>query len=313
MSESTGDAELLPLDEVQLASPPPKIVLSPGVYTDVPASLYHYDPCGGAPVLSASIAKILVTECPLSAWAAHPLLGGGLHAVSEAMERGTILDTLLAGGEAAFADLPYAEFRTNEAKAARDGAIAEGQIPMRKGQLDEWREKANTIRGRFAARGVVLSEYETQVTLVWYETATDGTPVLCKGRLDYLRGADIADLKTSEDLSDRALANTILKFGYHIQRAAYLSALGKLMPDMAGRHGFHFLFAEPTPAHATRCVSLDGMLCQLGRVEWQRAIDLWAQCLRTGQWPDYNDTEIVAPPWVGDRILAAGGSSALPF
>lgn len=289
-------------------------VLTPGIYTDVPDALYHGDPCGGVPVLSASIAKLLINDCPMSAWAAHPLLGGLSRERTEPMIRGSILDNLLAGGDAAFVELPFEEFRTKEAKAARDAAKEAGQIVFRAGELSAWKRKAGAIKKGLKGRGFDIDAYDKQITVIWHETATDGTQVLCKGRLDYLRGLEIADLKTSEELGDRSLTNKILAFGYHIQRAAYLSAMDHLYPEEAGRHRFNFYFASPEAPYPTRRVGLGGLFTQLGRVEWQKAVDLWAACMKSQQWPDWPDVDLEAPSYIGDRILQIGAeSNVIPF
>lgn len=290
------------------------MILTTGIYADVPDSVYHGDPCGGQPVLSASIAKLLINDTPLAAWSEHPLLGGRSKQQTEPMIRGSILDALLARGGAEFEELPFEEFRTKEAKAARDAAKKAGKIVFRAGELAAWKSKAKAIKRSLGNRGFDIDAFDKQITLVWEERASDGTPVLCKGRLDYLRDLEIADLKTTEDLSDRALINKVLAFGYHIQRAAYLSAMDKLHPADAGRHKFNFYFASPNPPYQTRRAGLGGTFAQLGRVEWQRAVDTWAACLKSQQWPDWQDVELEAPAWVGDRILQIGvESNVIPF
>lgn len=281
--------------------------MKPGIYYNVDSVTYHADPCE-APSLSASIAKILIARSPLHAWGAHPKLGGLKQETTEAMETGNILDTLLAGGESAFACLPYEEFRTKEAKAARDAAKADGKIPMRIGQLDEYTADAANIRARLLAKGFDLATAKLQTCIVWDETATDGSLVRCRGRLDYwwpTLGV-VADLKTTPDVSPKCVTRQLLNLGMHIQEAAYTSALGKLMPDMAGRIPFKFLFAEPGGVCATNVVTTRASIKKLGSQAWQTAVDIWAACLKNNEWPDYPPTNVEAPAWMMAEAMLDG-------
>jgi hypothetical protein len=49
------------------------------------------------------------------------------------------------------------------------------------------------------------------------------------------------------------------------------------------------------------------MLMEMGRMKWQRAINLWHRCLTTNTWPGYPTTgKLECAPWqMDDEALAA--------
>ena len=137
----------------------------------------------------------------------------------------------------------------------------------------------------------------------WHETDSGtGAPVVCRGMLDHFEVGAIAtvyDLKTTESAAPPACERSAYLYGYDIQAAAYTSAVTKLHPEMAGLVEFVFLFAETTPPYAVYPCRPDGTFRELGERRWQRAVDLWAGCLRTGQWPGYTQHVglLSAPTW----------------
>jgi predicted Zn-dependent protease len=97
----------------------------PGIYT-IDEAAYHRDDLGiDAPMLSASIATILLRQSPLHAHAAHPKLGGFTPTESETFDLGTAAHALiLEGSEANYAIIDANDWRTSAAKS--DGGRARG-------------------------------------------------------------------------------------------------------------------------------------------------------------------------------------------
>ena len=256
------------------------------------------------PRLSPSIAHILISKSPLHAWQAHRLLGaaaGDALDPTEAQRRGTVLDKLLFGVGPELEVLPFDSWRSKDAQAARDAAIAAGKLPVLDAQIVEYGDTVTRIREGLARKGVVL-DGESQQPITW---ESDG--VLCKGIPDHvvLARGQIYDLKTTTDASPEGIARSMARYGSHMQAAAYVEAVEKTHPELAGRVRMHFLYCEVAPPYAVTVAEAAGSMRSLGEAKWRRAVRTWRECLASGVWPDYADdvVRIEAKPWMLDEEM----------
>jgi len=268
---------------------------------------YHADPCE-APSLSASIAKLLVSECPAIAYNAHPKLGGDPWEASASMDLGTVAHSLTLGvpdkrivvavdenGEVA------KDFRRKPVQELRDRAVAAGKICVLDKEISRAREMSASWL-RWLQRYKITLEGRAEVSMFWEETSSDGTIVQCRGRMDLLEltsSALITDLKTCRRAHPKSVRSAIEEYGYHIQEAAYRSGLAKVFPELAGRIRYRWLFGETRKPYVLQPYKPAGSMRWAGEVLWKQAIDLWALCIRTGNWAAYSEDEILveASPW----------------
>lgn len=267
--------------------------MSPPGFYDLPAAAYHADPCE-VPSLSASAAHTLISRSPAHAWREHPRLGGMGKPRTDAMDLGTIVHALLLGGSEIVRPLPFADFRTKEARAARDEARASGLVPVSAPIAAKAAALGASISLELQRTGIALAG-QSEVTAIWREEASPA-PVLCRARLDHIDGRTIYDLKIVERASDDAVRRHMMAFGSHIQAAAYTRAVEQLRPELAGRARFVFLFAEVDTGFV-HPVTLGGSMRELGRQQWVRACFTWSRCLASGKWPGYGPTTVEAPTW----------------
>lgn len=278
----------------------------------ISADDYHADPCE-VPALSSSIAHTLVSKSPLHAWAQHPKLGGVPRVASKEMDRGSLIHALLLENGKDVAVIDAADYRTNKAKEARDVARERGMVPVLAADYGSAKEAVRILRNRLETLGIDLAG-EKEVTALWTEFADDGTEVQCRGMIDILRhwksgsgsGADILDPKTCRSAHPDACQKHMNGYGYSIQRTAYVRAIEKVIPETAGRVDFAFLFCEEVPpTWAVTPVRMSGAFRELGERQWRRAVNLWAECLQTNQWPAYvgGAIEIEPPAWAMARDM----------
>lgn len=266
---------------------------------------YFADPCA-VPSLSASIAKELIL-CPSKAWLHHPRLGGQPRKPTASMLDGSILDEFLTNGSARLEVIELARpakgpaivptnYKLDDTQRQRDAILAAGKVPCLVRELEEAEERAAAITDKAAAQGSPL-DGERQVAIEWTELADDGTPVLCRCRMDFFRTSGLVqDLKLLHDVSPEGCRRAFRAFGYDLQGAAYLSAVRALMPALVGRERFQLVCAEPEPPYPVTIVDLDGGRLDLGRMKWRRAVNTWATCMRTDTWPDYATAPISLEP-----------------
>lgn len=269
---------------------------------DITDEAYFADPCE-RPSLSNSLAKVLLDKSPRHAWQVHPRLGAAPREDSKTFDRGHLVHKLVLGKGADITVVEAKDWRTKGAQEQRDEAYAAGRIPVLVADLAGAEEAASAIAGTLARQGLRLSG-ESEVKLTWLEEVPGHDDVHARGMVDHLvvgkASATIVDLKTSRSAHPRACAAHVVEYGYDTQRAAYTCAVETLLPELAGRVDFVFVFAEVEPPYAVTTGRLDGVLCERGRRRWDTAVELWAQCLAADSWPTYADRPITieAPSWV---------------
>ena len=271
---------------------------------------YFADPCE-TPSLSQSVAHMLLppTGCPLRAWQFHPRLGGLQREPTDALMLGTVMHALMLGeGNERLAVIDPSDYRTQkgevardfrskEAKEAKEAALATGKTVITRSDYDEAVKVADILTGRLRDLDIDLREGVNEIGIEWREE--DGCP--CRGRLDNLtiKKATIYDIKKIRSADPRSCQKSIMNFDYHVQGAAYRSAVGKLEPGLVGRLKFVDLFVELEPPYAVTPLEHDPAMRSLGEARWARACKTWQECLKSGRWPGYVEkTELVtAPAW----------------
>ena len=291
--------------------------LDPGIHDSIPADDYHADR-GGPPSLSAHIANLLITRSPLHAYTHHPRLNPGYHREEKAhFDVGTVAHALLLEGSNDRVHVVFAsDWRTKDAKEARDDARAAGLIPLLTDDWERVRAMVAAVRQQLAALDITPPLFDAgkaEQTLVWQE---DG--VQCRARLDWLRD----DLCAIEDMKTTAASGnphdwtrrTLWSIGADVQVAFYLRGLKRV----TGRDAdWRYLVAESTPPYACSVISLAPSALELGarKVEW--AIRRWRECVETDMWPGYYpriayaevdawaEPDFVARTWTPDEEVAA--------
>lgn len=264
---------------------------------NVDLTMYFADALTPTESLSQSTAQVMLQKSPHHAWAQHPRFGGHPRKVSVSMKLGSIIDELLTNEGRRLQLVPFKDYKTNDAKAARDAVIAAGRIPVKQAEMVDMQEMADRARKNLMFHGVDLEPAKKQVCILWDETASNGNKVQCKALLDYLYpGGLIRDLKATESCAPgRQLDAKAIRFGYPIQAAAYMHAVEAVFPDLAGRARFQNIWIEDEWPYEVLISEFGGEALQYGQVMWQRAIDLWEECTRTNRWPGYQ--ERAAPPY----------------
>lgn len=298
----------------------------PGLHRGVPKDVYMGDSFSLVPTLSASIAKLVVNRSPAHAWSAHPKGGRFRGESSDSMNTGTLLDSLLLGGDTELVTLPEHlpdakgklvptndKFLLGSAKQWRDDQVAAGKLPVDRRDLEHARNAVGIIRENLARDGVIL-DGQNQITALWNEG-----DVACKGRFDHWseERLTIYDLKVVECAHPDAVARKMIDFGWDIQAAAYTRAVETVHPEYAGRVRFVVLAVEPKPPHEVLVRGLAGTMRALGEWKWTQAVKAWDACLRERRWPGYTgmETGIEAPPWALAKMEQglAGGSEGISF
>lgn len=211
---------------------------------------------------------------------------------------------------------PFEYFRTAEARAWRDEQKAAGLVPVNQSDYQKLVDKAEATNAALQAKkddahqraqvladavhshdvaGRILSAPGTAEVVV--SGNHNGAPL--KGRIDWLPvGGPIVDLKTARNVNLRAMSSALDSFGYATQLAHY-----GLLADRLDRPYIIAVRNEQRPAVA---------VYRLGQATWdaalratERAWDIYAECVKTGVWPDPHANRVLdvdAPYWTIDRL-----------
>jgi hypothetical protein len=275
---------------------------------DCSQEAYRKDPLP-VPSLSQSIAHTLLTESPLHAWAEHPRLGNLRKPATKAMDAGTILHKLVLGKGADVEIIQADNYRTKLAQEIRDRAIEQHRTPILEREYAAITGALEQIQANIRAYGIELSG-DSEVPVKWTEQGLLG-PVLCRGMIDHMvtnGGVTIYDVKKTQSAHPKACGRAAVNYGMAIQHAAYSSAMAKIKPELAGAIDFVFVFIEIEPPYAVFAARPNGMLRELGDMQWQRAVRLWEHCLATNNWPGYGGVGgigvLEAPAWaISDEMI----------
>jgi hypothetical protein len=274
------------------------------LHYNIDADAYHSQSGVVTPRLSYSVAKLIIKQSPYHAWYSHPKLGGGGRETTAEMEAGSIAHKLLLGKGADIAIGEWDDWKKKEAREFRDEARANRLLPVLACKLEAIEAMVEAVTHqiqRSEAADFFSSEFDSEVCALWQTEADSGDIVECQSMFDRLNvdNGKIYDLKFTTSAHDRAVAAKINDMGYDIQEAFYTKALETLVPSLAGRIEFVFIFVESVAPHRISLAKLSGMNHSIGMSKVERAINKWSECLGSGMWPGYspNIISVDPPPW----------------
>ena len=111
-------------------------------------------------------------------------------------------------------------------------------------------------------------------------------------------GMTLADFKTCENASVRSWENAVFNNGYDAQGAMYLDLHNAATGQ--GRTDFlHVVQESYAPWESARRI-LSSEFIEIGRMKYQEALRRYCQCLKTGNWPGYDEG---GRAWNGWRFI----------
>lgn len=269
-----------------------------GVHPDIPAHVYHGWDCASNSRLSIIHEKSPAhlraqMEAPSEPTDAQ-VIGTATHV---AVLEPDSFDGLYARG-------PEAKRNTNAGKA--EWAAVEAKHPekmiLKPDDFDLCLALRDAVHRHAIARALIEEAADRELSVVWGDPETG---VLCKARLDGLArsiGA-IVDLKTTKDAAPREYMKSVHNFGYHRQAAFYL--------DAARVHGMELtdfvqVVVEKSAPYGVAVYRIEEAAIEAGRRQLRRLLDIYAECLSSGQWPCYGDEiqSITLPAWAWGQIEA---------
>lgn len=275
------------------------LVIEPCLLPGMDETAYHADPVpadiGGS--LSVSAVKLLVPPSTPAEfrWAQdHPRVEKKTFKVGHAVHA----KVLGVGADVAVID---GNRNANAVKAEIAEAEEEGLIVLKTPEYDEVNAMAEAVLRHPVASVLFKRGHGASEVSAFFRD--DVTNVMRRGRFDWLPDEDggrliVPDLKTSESVEAGAFGKYAAKYQYPMQGDWYLEALTAL--GIGNRDNkFVFVVVHKSPPHLVAVYELTEEDRAIGHRLNRNAIDLYAHCMETGEWPGHPEhvTELQLPDW----------------
>lgn len=284
-------------------------VSGPGIYR-MSMAHYHSQECCPDPSISSSGLRTIWLQSPFHYWSTSALnpdrlpekdespalaLGKGAHALMLGEDRFDEMFCYLpadAPSRPTKAQIAAFERTGGWSDAAKPGALfwerfdAEnvGKTILTQDMVEKIRRMSESLKSNPAAV-VALSAPMTEVSLIWQD---EPTGVWLKSRVDVMptEQFDYVDLKTfapqTKDIK-RAIHRSITDYAYDMQMGLGQEGarvLTGLMPNEAA-----LVMLQSTEPYTCSVVRIDEDTLYWARCRNRAAINTFAECLKTGEWP----------------------------
>lgn len=261
----------------------------PGLY-DIDAALYHSDPIPGGS-LSSTGARKLATECPakFKYWLDNP------QSTNKAFDLGTAAHKLVLDDGPELVLVDAARWDTNTIKAEIAAIRAEGNIPLKRHELEQVHAMAAQLRkDPEAARLLEPGSGVAEQSAFWEDHG-----IWRRARLDWLRhDGQITDYKTTKSANPVDLPRTFHDWGYAQQQEFYTDA-GLALDLIDPEKPLQFVLQEKDPPYLVVVTTCDPVARGIGRHLNDRALNTYAICRENDEWPGYLEAPLTAlPAWV---------------
>jgi len=285
-----------------------QVITKPGVYGDISLSRYH-EQCCDAPSISSSGLRTIEQKSPahfFQTWSGNPDYEPE---ASDALSFGSAAHALLLGDEA-FSERhivrPFKDLRTKEAKEWVADQLEAGKVVVTQAQMERIYGMVDVLAAH-PLKDELIGAGQVEQSVLWKEG-----DVWVKSRMDMRPlGDTLCDLKTTADAHPDACRRSITNYRYDMQFA--LGARGLLVTE--GQHiGCHLiLFQEKTPPYAITPVEIDETAIAWATKQNERAIGIFQECVRTGDWPGYSmPRPWHLPEWMEKRLTDEEKQGLLP-
>lgn len=274
----------------------PFIISKPGAYADISAEDYHGREICDAPSVSSSGLKLITSKSPRHYWAqssmnpnrparkvkAHFNVGHALHDLVLLQDRFSQHYHITPNG---FNDAHTRKWE--EEIDARDYAVQKGKQVITRAQFDLANAMAESISNDPLA-GALLTAGTPEMTLAAKDPETG---VWMRARPDVLPDTMeiIPDLKTAVDASLDVYERAATRFGYFQSAAHYLDVIEALYGPAKRR--FVLITVEKEYPYVVTIDHLDDADIDFARLRNRHALNRFAECLKSGEWPAYTSAE----------------------
>ncbi len=277
-------------------------MIKPGIY-DISNEDYHNNPeyqslsKGGLSDLLKSPAHFRVNMTAENAPTPAMIFGSAFHSLILEPEKGEVVVAPDINKRTKAGKEEWAEFQEEN----------QNRIVISPTDHEEIMNMKMSLEAHDTAYGILTKQGHTEESVFW-ENPLHG--FLCKCRPDKRVPSlsALVDLKTCVDASPKEFSRACANFGYDMQAAWYLHGIN-IAQDETKYTSFIFIAIEKKPPYAVAVYNADQLFLDTGRnkINGKRGfdiikpslIDLYAECLKTDNWPCYPDEvqDLSLPAW----------------
>ena len=262
------------------------------------------------PSLTSSLVKDLLGTAPRKVWQDTPRLNKDAESEEKAsFDLGSAAHRLFTGSGAPIVEIDAADYRGKVAQQSRAEAYAEGRTPILKknmpgvramamAALEQVRDNPNIGHLFSAANQAKLLR---EATMLWQEGG-----VLCRCRPDFYSPEEnvvIHYKTTGTDISPVSLAKFAANSGWDMTAAHYHQG-PKILTGTAPRQ--FFVVQETAKPHLLLTAEMDNTFLEAALMRRERALMIWARCLRENRWPGMisKTIKLECPEWHERNLIA---------
>lgn len=197
--------------------------------------------------------------------------------------------------------------RGKEWDAFEDKALADDCEVLTQKELEACIAMRDSVLAHEASRELLAGRGSAEVSVVWNDP---GTGLLCKGRIDWLGGHKLVDIKTASDPKPWAFITQATKLLYHVSIGAYVDGLKQHGIDIESAH---FIAVGNKPWHDVVRYDIAPSALRRGRQLWIEGLQRVAWCMKHDQWPGFcsDPCAFELPEWaMGESALSIGDEPA---
>lgn len=273
-----------------------KPISKAGAYANIPMADYHHNPnlCVRPSISSTGLKQIL--ENPQKYWAFSPYNPDRIEPQSNsAFDFGRAAHSVILEGRLPrreYAVSPYDDFRTKAAQAWKAKAERLGLTILKAEDLQTIAAMYQQIANHPVVEAGGL-DGEVEVSLIWPDPVTG---YFFRARPDTIPMGDmIINYKTCNDASLRAVSQSVIKYRYDISEA--LAAMGIAATLKRQVTNVALLSQEKSPPYVVSCFELSDEYLAVGAQMVREAMDTFARCMESGDWPSFvDDNSTLVPP-----------------
>lgn len=269
------------------------MITSPGVYDHISNATYHGQ-LTPEPSISASMAVTLISACPRKLWNGCYLNPEFEREEKTTFDLGTAGHLALlepADWESRTVIIDAADYKKQASQEARDAAYLAGKIPLLPKHVDQIMGLRKAVLADPIA-GPAFTGGNFEQTVVCRDRKA-GVYLKCRPDKRASDWSWIADLKTTTTANPRALRAKAFDDGW-AQRAEWYMDVVECATGIRPAE-FFFIVAEVKPPHlVTVCRFKPVLGDKPAALQWasmmnRKAIDVFAHCVATNEWPSYTD------------------------
>ena len=266
----------------------PGMTIEPPCFiANMPNSVYHSTPEG---ISSSGLKQMLRSPAHYKFQASTP--------PTRAMEIGTAIHTaLLEPGRFADEYVLLRDVKDRRASEYKQAVKVHGsENVLVSSEADKVAGMQETVLANPAMSERLQAEGWRELSLFVRDPETG---VLIRVRYDLLTVSGIAvDIKKCQDARPEEFSKAIFNYAYDLQAALYSDAFEWATGKPIG--AFEFAAIEEQMPHGHKLYHPDETMMQEGRRRYREALDLFAECERTGDWPSItcDGPELISlPSW----------------